>query len=198
VRIFLFCRYPKLGKVKSRLAAHCGKEKALLLYKKMLSTILENIDDCGRPLVVHYTGCSSSEAAHWFANRQVKAQSAGDLGEKLVCAVREGFGENQDSIVLIGADCPDINATLLEEVERELKFNDLVIGPAVDGGYYLLALKECIEPLFRGITWGTKKVLKQTLEIAAIENLKVKLLEEKNDMDYWEDIPAEWRQEVDC
>jgi rSAM/selenodomain-associated transferase 1 len=198
VRIFLFCRYPELGEVKSRLAAHCGQEKALLLYKKMLSTVLENIDNSGRPMVVHYTGCSTSAAVEWFASRQIKPQSDGDLGEKLLSAVKEGFDENKTSIVLIGADCPGINADSLEEVERELKINDLVIGPAVDGGYYLLALKECIEPLFRGITWGTSQVLKQTLEIAAKENLKVKLLEEKNDMDYWEDIPAEWRQEVDC
>jgi uncharacterized protein len=197
MRIFLFCRYPELGKVKSRLAAHCGPEKALRLYKKMLSVLLKNLDQSDKKLIVHYTGCTRGRAVEWLASREIKPQVDGDLGQKLGSAVRQGFAESETSIVLIGADCPEIDRKLLSKVEKVLQNNDLAIGPAVDGGYYLLALKKSVEPLFENIDWGTKNVLSQTLAAASKENLKVKLLEEKNDMDHWADIPLEWQEELD-
>ena len=197
MRVYLFCRFPEKGKVKSRLAAHCGESAALELYKKMLDIVIQNMQEGHSELKVFYTGCDERTAKKWLGTIESEQQSEGDLGERLQSAVERGFKKDSQPIVLIGADCPDIDKSLIDQVEHEIKSVDLVLGPATDGGYYLLALKEANAEIFTDIDWGTEKVLDQTLYACKREKLSVHLLEEKADYDLWEDLPEEWRRGID-
>ena len=196
MRVYLFCRYPEFGKVKTRLAAGCGDANALLLYEKMLKIIFQNLKESGREVLVHTAGGDSSLSTDWLKGFHHIEQVDGDLGERLIAAVNRGFDEDDSPIVLIGSDCPEIDKALLNEAEKLLCDNDVVIGPAEDGGYYLMAIKESNAELFTGVDWGTEDVLDQTLMSCNREKLSVALLEEKNDIDRLEDVPEEWLKEL--
>ena len=197
MKILLFCRYPQLGKVKSRLAIKCGEHNALLFYKKMMDTILTNLAPLNESLQIHYTGCTQQQARkQWPYQKQLLPQVDGSLGTKLTEALKASFTQSAAPLVFIGSDCPFLEADLFEDVEKELKRADVVIGPAQDGGYYLIAMSAPHEILFQDIEWGSDKVCRQTMKIADENNLSVVLLEEKNDMDRWEDIPDEWKKEI--
>ena len=195
--ILLFCRYPELGQVKSRLAASCGQKKALLLYEKMLSTLLANLDKSDFELRIHYTGCDQETTKSWLPGRSLFEQVQGDLGERLIHGAKRSFEDGADEILLIGADCPEIDKKVCEEAFARLAETDLVLGPATDGGYYLLGIKKLYEGLFRDISWGTSGVRSQTESAAKELNLKLFLMDEKQDMDFWEDIPKNWKEDVE-
>ncbi len=103
------------------------------------------------------------------------------------------FEDNVNSAVIIGTDCPGLNANLLHEAFELLHLYDLVLGPALDGGYYLLALRSFIPELFVGINWSTAEVLQQTVAIAQQLNLSVNYLPALADVDRPEDLPV-WEQ----
>jgi len=195
MRILLFCRYPKLGQVKSRLAAKCGAQPALLLYKKMLTCLLQNLSPLSANIEIHYTGCTAQQAQEEWSLKQ-RHQVDGPLGNKLKSALVNAFERSREPVAFIGADCPFLEPSLFKHVESELKKTDVVIGPATDGGYYLIAMNAPYKELFNGIDWGSEKVCSQTQQIARENNLDVVLLDEKADMDYWDDIPEEWQQQV--
>ncbi|WP_227762121.1 TIGR04282 family arsenosugar biosynthesis glycosyltransferase [Zhaonella formicivorans] len=118
---------------------------------------------------------------------EVRPQAEGDLGQRLDDACRQVL-QNHDRLAVIGTDTPDITSDTILRVFKELDSCDIVLGPALDGGYYLLGLKEVHTVLFQDIRWGTGYVLFQTLEKARNAGLAVSLLEEKGDVDTWEDL----------
>jgi rSAM/selenodomain-associated transferase 1 len=196
--ILLFCRYPRLGQVKTRLAAACGEEPALYLYKKMLRSILSDLDEIELKLSIFYTGCDAQEAGEWLPGHRLYPQVEGDLGRRLYRAAAQIFAEGATQVFLIGADCPGLDAALFEKAAAALLAGtDVVIGPATDGGYYLLGMKGLHAELFDDISWGTASVQRQTEQAAAKTGLKVTFLEEKTDMDFWHDIPELWRREAE-
>ncbi len=115
-----------------------------------------------------------------------KLQKGEDLGERMLNAFREGFQSGYEKIIIIGSDMYDLSALELEAAFQQLGANDFVVGPAQDGGYYLLGMTTLKEELFQDKTWGTGSVLPDTME-----NLKgntVGMLPLKNDVDHYEDI----------
>jgi len=122
-----------------------------------------------------------------------RPQGAGDLGERMARAFRGAFECDAARVVLVGTDCPGLTEGLLGDAFESLRHTDLVLGPARDGGYYLIGLRKTTPGLFTGVPWGTEKVLERTKEIADGLGLSVRLLDLLDDVDRPEDL-AIWRE----
>lgn len=184
--LIIFTRNPELGKVKTRLAKTVGDESALKIYKFLLKHTVELTKNLNVDKYVFY-----SENIHrediWDADTfRKKLQSEGDLGEKMKNAFSEIFGMGYEKAIIIGSDMFDLNKNDLEVAFDSLQTNQFTIGPATDGGYYLLGMKELNSEIFQNKEWGTSSVLETTLK--DLKDEKYVLLEERNDIDYFEDI----------
>ena len=184
--ILIFTRNPELGKVKTRLAASIGNQNALDVYKFLLKHTQEIVSKVDATRRVLY----SEEIINndiWDNKIYQKAlQSGTDLGEKMKNAFAEGFKNGYKKIVIIGTDLYDLEASNIEIAFQKLENHDVVIGPAEDGGYYLLGLKCIPENIFSNKKWSTETVFKDTLN--DIVSYKVHLLDTKNDIDTVDDI----------
>jgi rSAM/selenodomain-associated transferase 1 len=184
--ILIFTRNPERGKVKTRLAASIGKENALEIYIQLLEHTKKVALETPYDKQVLY----SEEINHadiWESSFfQKKLQVGSDLGARMHHAFQQGFADGYEKIVIIGSDLIALDSSDIIAAIENLSDNDIVIGPAEDGGYYLLGMKKIPNNLFSNKEWGTDTVLKDTL--LDIANLKYHLLQEKNDIDTYEDI----------
>lgn len=184
--LIIFTRNPELGKVKTRLAKTIGEESTLKIYKFLLNHTIEITQNLNVDKYVFY-----SENIHrddiWNGDIfRKKLQSGNDLGERMKNAFLEIFGMGYGKAVIIGSDMFDLDKNDLDTAFEALQTDKYVIGPATDGGYYLLGMKEINSEIFENKNWGTSTVLKTTLEDLKTESYV--LLEERNDIDYYEDI----------
>jgi rSAM/selenodomain-associated transferase 1 len=124
----------------------------------------------------------------WLGNFRYVSQSNGDLGDRMKQAFQSGFDQGCDRIVMIGTDCPAIDEALIDRAFSALNQIDVVFGPAVDGGYYLIGLRKQVLELFSNITWSTASVLQDSLAIVNDLNLSCELLEILPDIDRPEDL----------
>lgn len=184
--LIIFTRNPEIGKVKTRLAKTIGNEKALEVYKALLDhtfSITEKLD-CKK--FVFYDS-KIIENDQWENNKyEKKLQIGNDLGERMQNAFQELFHLGYKNCIIIGSDLFDLQAKHITDAFAKLKKNNAVIGPAEDGGYYLLGLKEIIKQIFTNKKWGTNTVLEDTLK--DLETLSVDFLEILNDIDTFEDL----------
>jgi rSAM/selenodomain-associated transferase 1 len=183
--IIIFTRNPELGKVKTRLAKDIGTENALEIYKILLNHTFEIVANINTQKWIFYSE-NINEDELFDENFEKKLQKGNDLGEKMKNAFEEGFNAGFQKIVIIGSDLIDLENSDFKLAFESLDTNDVVIGPALDGGYYLLGLKENYHQIFNDKKWGTDTVLEDTLN--DFKNQKVKLLNVKNDIDTIEDI----------
>ncbi|MFD2516969.1 TIGR04282 family arsenosugar biosynthesis glycosyltransferase [Salinimicrobium flavum] len=184
--LIIFTRNPEPGKVKKRLAARIGDSAALELYKFLLKHTFEVTKDMSCDKVIYYSESIEKEDI-WDHNIfQKKKQSGKDLGERMKNAFTEGFEAGYSNIVIIGSDLYDLQKEDLEKAFSSLYNYDYAVGPAQDGGYYLLGMKSLNSKLFRNKKWGTDTVLQETLQ--DLKNEQLKLLEERNDIDTYEDL----------
>lgn len=184
--ILIFTRNPELGKVKTRLAATIGNENALEVYIQLLEhtrKVALETDFDKRVLYSDDINTKDMWNNHMF---QKKLQFGKDLGVRMYNAFKEGFDDGYKKIVIIGSDLIELESNDIKKAIKKLDDNDIVIGPAQDGGYYLLGMKQISENIFTNKEWGTNTVLKDTLK--DITTLKYYLLKEKNDIDTFEDI----------
>jgi rSAM/selenodomain-associated transferase 1 len=191
--LIIFTRYPEAGKTKTRLIPALGEkgaadfqrqmtEKTIIKARKLNEKIPVNIE-------VHFTGGNQKLMQKWLGNGLIfKEQKGRDLGAKMLSAFQEILSKNQQKVVIIGIDCPDLNESILQEAFEACENNDLVIGKALDGGYYLIGLNRLVSELFEGIKWGSSKVFSQTENIAKKLNLKMYRLPILNDIDRPEDL----------
>jgi len=189
--LILFVKYPEKGKVKTRLAKDIGNEKALLIYKKLVSKLLNQIDSNNYDISIYYfPENKKNEVKKWINLPDIKylPQSGDDLGARMLNAFKDSISLKYAKTVIIGTDCLEINDNIISKSFYLLDDSDLVLGPATDGGYYLIGLKTIIEPLFKNISWSTEKVFKQTLNKAKELNIKYKYLDFLSDIDTLEDL----------
>jgi rSAM/selenodomain-associated transferase 1 len=190
--ILLFIKAPLSGQVKSRLAAVLGQDAALELYQKFVLDILSSIEKSGVPCVVfHHSPDSGEIVKNWLGGRlPCLPQEGRDLGERMERAFRRAFSEGASRAVLVGSDIPDLPPELLNDALASLSENDAVIGPAKDGGYYLIGFRsETFFPdIFRGIEWSTDTVFSRTLQIFERAHQKVSLLPPWRDVDTIDDL----------
>lgn len=184
--LVIFTRNPELGKCKTRLAATVGDETALDIYKFLLSHTAKITSNLNVAKEVHYSA-EVPENDIWDTTLFDKKQQIGDdLGERMSNAFKKGFAAGFESICLIGSDMFDLEQADLELAFSALDSNEFVLGPALDGGYYIIGMKKWNQALFQKKAWGTETVLKDTL--ADLKNNKIHLLEVRNDVDIYDDI----------
>jgi hypothetical protein len=184
--IFIFTRNPELGKVKTRLAKTIGNENALEIYCKLLAHTKKVTQNLQVDKAVYYS-VKIRDADIWDKETYLKFQQKGaDLGERMKNAFQDAFKQGYEKVIVIGSDLYDITQEDIEEAFSKLTNQDAVIGPAQDGGYYLLGLTKIIPELFSNKAWGTDSVLKDSL--ANLKDKKHQLLNEKNDIDIYDDI----------
>lgn len=184
--LIIFIKNPVKGTVKTRLARDVGDELALKVYHDLL---VRCKDVCLSVKAKRYLFYSNNiERDEWNDNRFNKhVQSQGDLGDRITTAFKYVQKENRKTII-IGSDCYDLNEQIITEAFDHLDNCELVIGPANDGGYYLIGTNHYYPDLFENISWSSEKVLQQTLDQAKKLNLTPYLLERLVDIDTVEDI----------
>jgi uncharacterized protein len=191
--LIVFTRYPEPGQVKTRLIPALGKEGAAEMQRHMTRQALKMAQDLSNQfpvrVEVHFAGGNISKMQQMFGTTfPYLPQSAGDLGERMLNSFRRAFHLGYAKVIIIGTDCPGISWDLLSRAFADLEGNDLVLGPAWDGGYYLIGLRQVIPALFRAIPWGTGEVLARTKKIAEELKVSVVLLATLADIDRPEDL----------
>lgn len=198
-RLIIFTRYPEPGKTKTRLIPALGAEQAAMLHRQMTEYTLEQVRlvQQHRPITVEvrFAGGDSKLMTNWLGSNIIcKPQAEGDLGTRMGRSLSLAFDDGIDRVAVIGTDCPGLNADIISLAFDSLQQSyDLVLGPALDGGYYLLALRCFIPELFININWGTATVLQQTVDIAKQLNLSIAYLPQLADVDRPEDLLV-WEQ----
>jgi uncharacterized protein len=195
-RLLVFARLPELGKVKTRLAADVGDERALAIYEAMLRDLIANIGNSTPETEIEFmwpptAGANGAALRSAFAHHSVAMQTGPTLGDRLSMALSERFFFHRtEKIVVIGADDPTLTRDLIERAFALLDSCEYVLGPAADGGYYLVGCRALsFDPVvFQDIDWGTSTVLAATLERIASLNQTVALLPERYDIDVVEDL----------
>jgi uncharacterized protein len=189
--LIVFVRAPRAGAVKTRLAREIGATAACDAYHKLVRAVLNRINSIGNVQLRYSPDDAESEVQPWLRRSwTLSPQGSGDLGERLTRAFAESFADGARRVVIIGSDCPWLSDAEIEQAWNELETHDLVLGPARDGGYWLVGLREPKPAVFDGISWSTETVLEQTLERARGQSLRFLLLRELRDVDTLEDWHA--------
>ena len=202
-RLIVFTRYPDPGTTKTRMIPELGAEGAAGLQYQMTNHIISRVKEFAelRPLTIEirFEGGSIKLMGEWLGSGfSYCHQGDGDIGQRMERAMTDGFMDGCTAVVIIGSDIPDITCDILQRAFEGLKKHDLTLGPASDGGYYLVgwhqfAFKQWSHQLFSAIDWGTGRVLPQTLAIAKSLKLSYILLDTLADVDCPEDL-AIWHQ----
>jgi uncharacterized protein len=146
---------------------------------------------------VRFAGGDSQLMQDWLGLGLVyQPQGEGDLGSRMARSLLNAFESGAEKVIIIGTDCPGVNAQILATAFEQLQAFDLVLGPAIDGGYYLIGLRQPIPELFANIEWGTAQVFHKTVDIARILNLSHVYLPTLADVDRPEDLPI-WEQTLE-
>ena len=195
-RLLIFVKEPIPGQVKTRLAAEIGADAACQVYRRCVERTLERLATLHDviTLCIDPAGATGRIRAWLGSAWPALPQSGATLGERLDDATNSAFTEGAHRVVVIGTDSPWIDEALIEKAFVSLEPADLVLGPAADGGYYLVGLAKPVPGLFRGISWSTSQVLDQTLANARILSVTVSLLPEGYDIDRLTDLQR-WMQE---
>ncbi len=184
--LLIFTRNPEIGKCKTRLAKTIGAENALSIYKTLLEHTVKTTSNIPCEKAVYYS-VKIRENDIWD-NEVFKKylQNGTDLGLRMKNAFKTSFENNYHKVLIIGSDLYDLEPKHIQKAFKELDHNDVVIGPAQDGGYYLLGMKELHPNIFENKNWGTATVREETLN--DLKTKKVAQLEMLNDIDVYDDI----------
>ncbi|MTI32124.1 TIGR04282 family arsenosugar biosynthesis glycosyltransferase [Xanthovirga aplysinae] len=186
--LIIFIKNPELGKVKTRLAKDVGDESALEVYLKLLEHTRCVTKEVPVERDLYYSSFIEKDD-QWAKKYFTKfLQEEGTLGYKMEKAFEKGFERGYKSICIIGSDCYDLNVDILNQAFEALKSKDSVIGPAFDGGYYLLGMNKLHTSLFRQKKWSTSSVFGDTIEDLESNNVTYTILPKLRDIDTQEDL----------
>ena len=183
--VLVFQKNAILGKVKTRLASGMGELRALEIYRHLIQLTYSALEDVPVPVWTYFSDYIP-ESTHPSVEKSL-LQEGQDLGERMANAFARSFESGMEKVVLIGTDCPTLQSNHLNEAFEALNYSDLVVGPATDGGYYLIGMNCRADYLFEGISWSTSQVLSETLNVASQHGLTTTLLHELDDIDTQED-----------
>ena len=183
-------RHPALGQGKTRLASTIGAEATLGVYLELLAHARAAADGVAAHKTVWLAGAPTPGAPDYWPGYAQHPQPAGDLGQRMHTAFATAFAAGAAKAIIIGTDCPELSADLLTSAFAQLDTHDVVLGPALDGGYYLLGMKELIPDFFQHKAWSTASVRTDTLADAARLGLRVALLPPLADVDTADDLAA--------
>ncbi|MEO1043396.1 MAG: TIGR04282 family arsenosugar biosynthesis glycosyltransferase [Pseudomonadota bacterium] len=183
--IVIMCRYPVPGKAKTRLIPALGPDGAAEMHRTLAEHTVATVREATLPFTLWGTGGSAIQFADWLGELTFQSQGEGDLGERLLAAAAHY------PIIFLGTDAPDLTPNHLHQAADALAAGKSVIGPAADGGYWLLGLPQPADDLFTGIEWGTETVYATTREKMRQLDIEPIVLEELHDVDRPEDL-ARW------
>ena len=184
--LIIFIKNPEKGKVKTRIAKSSDDTTALAIYHKLLDSTRRTTVMVDAKKYLYYSDFIDKEDS-WSPTVYLKMlQRGGDLGEKMMDAFIEVLSYHGKAVI-IGSDCIYLTKEIIEEAFEALDHNDVVVGPAQDGGYYLLGMKQTHLDLFINIPWSSGRELEKTLNKIKGKNLRYQLLETLNDIDHIED-----------
>ncbi|MDJ0555696.1 MAG: TIGR04282 family arsenosugar biosynthesis glycosyltransferase [Microcoleaceae cyanobacterium MO_207.B10] len=191
--LIIFTRYPEPGKTKTRLIPALGKEGAANLQRQMTEQTVAKVkqlqDEISLSFEIRFVGGDIQLIKNWLgSDLKYQEQGEGDLGDRLIRAFQAAFKKSNKYVVIIGIDCPKLSSNIISEAFEKLTKNDLVIGPATDGGYYLIGLSKFIPELFKEINWGSSQVLEKTVKLAELLGLVFAYLPPLSDIDRPEDL----------
>jgi rSAM/selenodomain-associated transferase 1 len=180
--VALFLKVPLLGAVKTRLAKSLGDEGALMAYTNLVEFLLKRVGDSR--IHIHHTAEDPERMISWLGQGySYIAQEGSGLGERLIHAMVQEFAAGAEKLIFLGGDCPYVGQARLDQAFAALDDHDVVMGPAADGGYYLIGVKQNRTELFEGIDWGSETVCQTTLAICEEQQLSVVFLPEESDVD---------------
>ena len=192
--VILFVRSPEKGKVKSRLAASIGGKVALEIYKGFVLDIVETLKEGPYPFrIFFYPGSSGERVVKWLGKDFVYVPQRGaGIGKRMENAFVQSFSMGVERAVLIGSDIPDLPNSVIHRAFSSLDKSDAVLGPASDGGYYLIGFKKAsfLPDVFHGIPWSTSSVYRETIEVFRLSKYRVHILRHWNDVDTLDDLRA--------
>ena len=184
--LLIFVKNISLGKVKTRIAKTKGDAYAFHVYKKLVD-YTQKITESAANFSIHVYFSDIVILNKWGKHDKF-VQQGNDLGERMMNAFKTGFENAFNEIIVIGSDCPEITTEIIDDAFDQLSKNDFVIGPAKDGGYYLLGMKNLQPSLFQNKNWSTDQVLSSTLNDIQNLNLSVTHLKTLSDIDTEEDL----------
>lgn len=184
--IIVFSRAPILGKVKSRLAADIGDKAALEIHHKLFFQTLKTIEQTATEFKLYLSQAPDEDFKFPY-----DLQTGNNLGQRMAGALKTEL-RKFDNVCLIGSDCLDLKPIDIVNAFKLLEHNDVVLGPALDGGYYLIAMQKNNPDLFTNIRWGSSSVFEDTLRIAEKLKLKIGHLKTRKDVDSIDDLPDNW------
>jgi len=188
--LMIFVKNPELGKVKTRLAQSIGDEKALAVYNNLLNKTGKVSSTVRSDKAVFYSEFVDDDDFWNNYLYQKYIQEGDDLGDKMKNAFSLAFERGYNQVVIIGSDCPELTTAIIEQAFESLDEKDVTIGPALDGGYYLLGMSQLHKELFLNKQWSSENVLLDTLLDLKAKNISYELLETLSDVDYEADLAS--------
>lgn len=197
-KLIVFVRAPQEGVVKTRLAASLGTSAALEIYRRLMTTLCNNLDALppGSVEFRHTPDDGGLLLSPWMRRGWTRQpQGTGTLGERLERATVEAFSSGVQRLVIIGSDCPELTASDIHSAWEALHSHDVVLGPAEDGGYWAIGLRAPTSEVFHDIPWSTASVMEKTLEQCRAQKLSTRTLRRLRDVDTQADWEA-WIRRV--
>ncbi|MGB2692921.1 MAG: TIGR04282 family arsenosugar biosynthesis glycosyltransferase [Thermodesulfobacteriota bacterium] len=190
--LIIFLKYPESGKVKTRLAKDIGNNEAARIYSLMALNIIESVvaPECYNTIIFYDPPEKEQEIKNWVGKKEIQyaPQAGNTLGDRISNAFKAVFSSGIEKAVIIGTDCLDVSSDIINVAIHLLDETEVVLGPAEDGGYYLLGLNKYEPQVFQDIDWSTEHVLEQTV-LKIVENkLTYHKLKTLKDIDTVEDI----------
>ncbi len=187
--LILFCRAPEKGKVKTRLAATIGQDAALRVSEYLLSRTIELLARTDFSKTICYLGEGEDYFREFEKDFSLTRQRGDDLGERMYNAIRRSYQQGYSKSILLGSDIVDLTIEDFSDALTSLVNNDIVLGPAKDGGYYLVGMNSP-QDIFSGIPWGSSNTLKSTIDKIRSKGLSFALLSQRHDIDREEDLKS--------
>jgi rSAM/selenodomain-associated transferase 1 len=190
--VLVFLKVPPQASVKTRLEQFLDKDVVVKLYKHFVADILELLERGGYHVIIcFYPPQARADVAGWLGhNLSLRPQQGRNLGERMATAFYETFAQGFQQVLLLGTDFPDLPDSFVDEAFKHLPHHDAVIGPAVDGGYYLIGFNShtFLAEIFDDMPWGTADVYQRTLTVFSIKGCKIHVLPKWCDIDTYQDL----------
>jgi rSAM/selenodomain-associated transferase 1 len=188
--VSLFAKAPIPGQVKTRLASDVGLERAVACYRRVGLAVCTAVAQEYAVTVWYDPPGVESMMRSWLGPRRFRVQRGRDLGARMHHAFEQHFTAGDAPVIAIGADCPGVDASVVRHAVGLLERHDVAIGPAVDGGYYLLGLNAPQPDLFDAIPWSTSDVFRITADRCRARDLSVAVMPPRRDIDTLADVEA--------
>lgn len=190
--VLFFIKYPKKGQVKSRLSAEFDETLTVELYKKFVYDLLTMLDKTNVTIVICYNPKDALDKfTMWLGSHyHYLPQKGENLGQRMKNSFIDVFVNNFERAIIIGSDSPDLPSNYINDAFSSLKTHDVVIGPCLDGGYYLIGFSQnsFLSRAFEGIHWSTESVFSETMNMLNNEGLKIHILPKWSDVDTLSDL----------